>query len=250
MLSIIFNTLKKIFLFYFFFGCVNASAQQFNFKRYGIGLSTGVTHAFTDVPEMKIAPSIVLTADYFITPFVSTYLDLQFGNIKGGSKEVDFANLPNKHGREFSNSYLSATLNTRLALGQLVYYEDNRIVNAIKGLYLGLGVGLIQNNVKNVRVQPLVQPNQTVGYVFPGVNNSTNVTVPLNVGINFEIKDSWSETRYILGVNYQSNLTFGEGLDGYNDPPEIFENNGFDMYNMGTISFKYCFGPSHGFYRP
>ena len=223
---------------------MSASAQQFNFKRYSVGLSTGITHAYTDVPEMKFAPGLVFSADYFITPFVAGYLDLQFGNIKGGSKIFDFSREPKRHGREFSNAYLSATVNARLALAQLIYYQDRGFTNAIKGLYLGLGVGVIQNNVKNVRIQP------TTNYVFPGEGNSINLAVPLNVGINFEFKDSWNETRYILGVNYQSNLTFGEGLDGYNDPPEIFENNGFDMYNMGTISLKYCFGPAHGFYRP
>ncbi len=250
MLSIIFNALRKIIFFCFLFACTNASAQQFNFKRYGFGLSTGVTHAFTDVPEMKIAPGIVLSADYFITPFVSTYLDIQFGSIKGGSAVVDFANTPNRHGREFNNSYLSATVNTRLALAQLVYYEDSRILNAIRGFYLGLGAGVIKNNVKAVRLQARQPWHPAEGYIFPGKDKSINLLVPLNAGINFEIKDSWNETRYILGVNYQSNLTFGEGLDGYNDPRPKFENYGFDMYNMGTISLKYCFGPSHGFYRP
>lgn len=241
--------MKKIIILFLFFGFSSASAQQFNYRRYSIGLSTGITHAYTDVPEMKFAPGIAFTADYYITPFVATYLDLQFGNIKGGSKIVDFAHLPNRHGREYSNTYISATVNGRLALAQLVYYQDRRLLNAIRGLYLGLGAGFIQNNVKNVRVQPR-QAWQTEDYIFPGVDNSVNLTVPLNMGINFEFKDSWNETKYILGINYQSNLTFGEGLDGYNDPPAIFENNGFDMYNMGTISLKYCFGPAHGFYRP
>jgi hypothetical protein len=100
-----------------------------------------------------------------------------------------------------------------------------------------------------VRIQPR-QPWHTADYVFPGADNSVNFVVPLNVGIHWEIKDYWNETRYIIGMNYQSNLTFGEGLDGYNDPKSIFKNDGVDIYNMGTISVKYCFGPSHGFYRP
>lgn len=245
--------MKRILFVVLLLSSSSAFAQQFNFHRYSFGVSSGMTHAFTDVPEMKFAPGFSVNADFFYTPFTATSLDLQFGSIKGGNPIVNIPVVPNgttlRHGREFNNTFFAATLNNRIALAQLVYYEDSRFTNAIRGLYLGLGVGVIQNNVKAVRVQPR-QPYQTEDYIFPGHDHSVNLSVPLSVGINFEFKDVWGETRYLLGFNYQSSLTFGEGLDGYDDPSDKFKNKGFDMYNAATVSLKYCFGPLHGFYRP
>jgi hypothetical protein len=133
MLSIIFNYLKKIILLLLVISATGTSAQQFNFKRYSLGIAAGVTHAYTDAPEMKIAPSLAFLFDYHITPFAAAYLDVQLGNIKGGSTEIDFVNVPNKHGREYSNTYTTATLNARLSLGQIIYYDETGFTNAIKG---------------------------------------------------------------------------------------------------------------------
>ena len=87
-------------------------------------------------------------------------------------------------------------------------------------------------------------------YKFPGKNASINVLIPVTAGINFNFLDAWDETRYILSIGYQMNVTFGEGMDGYNDPPSKFKNNDSDMYAFATIGIKYCFGRQAVFYRP
>ncbi|MNL25237.1 hypothetical protein D3C87_1467120 [compost metagenome] len=49
--------------------------------------------------------------------------------------------------------------------------------------------------------------------------------------------------RYGLNLNYQSNITLGEGLDGYNNSPLKFKSGNPDIYSYVSIGLKYYFGP-------
>lgn len=46
-----------------------------------------------------------------------------------------------------------------------------------------------------------------------------------------------------MNINLQSNLTIGEGLDGYDDSPVKFKNSSPDIYNYYSVGIKYHFGP-------
>jgi hypothetical protein len=67
--------------------------------------------------------------------------------------------------------------------------------------------------------------------------------IPVSTGINFNVLDRWGYTRYIFSLNYQMNVTFGEGLDGYNDPAAKFKNSYPDFYSFASVGVKVCFGP-------
>ena len=247
--------MKKIILLFL---CLASSttgfSQQFNFHRSSVGTNGGLTYGFVDVPKQTASPAGDFNYNYYVTPFMSVGIELQGGIIAGGNSSAESDIITDKnpvlsHRRQFKNSYKAASLSGKLQLGQLVEYQDSKFLKSIKGLYSGIGVGLVSNNMSEIiRVKPKVTPQDPV-YVFPGKDQSINFLIPLSLGINYEIKDSYNETRYIIGLGYQSTLVFGEGLDGYNDDPKIFENNALDTYMMATIGIKYCFGPLHAFYR-
>ena len=46
----------------------------------------------------------------------------------------------------------------------------------------------------------------------------------------------------MINFNAQSNFTFGEGLDGYNDPSTKFKNYDPDTFNVYSLGVKYFFG--------
>jgi hypothetical protein len=66
--------------------------------------------------------------------------------------------------------------------------------------------------------------------------------IPLRVGYEFKVFDDYNEPSWAIDVTYIHSLAFGEGLDGYNDPPSKFKNNAIDQYRQISIGFTYYFG--------
>lgn len=224
--------MKKInLLFLVLFASISASAQ-YNYYKFSAGAGLGITQYFGDVAENPIKKAITTSLDYNINPFVSAGIEYQFGSITGGDS------VNNAHKRYFLNKYSAIIANGRIQLGQVVDADQGTVLYALRGVYLGTGIGFISN-----KMDPVVRVQPGTGYVFPGEDKSSNLLIPANIGINFDIPDQWGFTRYKVGLNYQFNVTFGEGLDGYNDPPIKFKNNNPDMYGFASVSVKICFGP-------
>ena len=234
--------MKKLLFFLLGILIYSNAFSQYNFKRYSLGIGGGMNEPYSDVKVNQMSPAITLNGDFYLTPFIIGGVEAQFGKLRGGGFFTD------EHKRQFENSYLTTTLNTRFALGELLNYHRKDFFNSIKGLYVGTGFGFIKNQMTVITREKLESDGRI--YKFPGKNASINVLIPVTAGINFNFLDAWDETRYILSIGYQMNVTFGEGMDGYNDPPSKFKNNDSDMYAFATIGIKYCFGRQAVFYRP
>lgn len=206
---------------------------QYNYYRLSVGVNTGITQALADVQQINPKPTLTFSADYHITPFSFAGIEVQKGNISGGDAEKD------PHLRFFNNSYMAVMLNGRTQLGQFIDFESSNLLYAIRGFYIGTGIGMIKNKmVEVIRVKP-----DGSNYVFPGLDQATNLLVPINTGISFNIVDKWRFTKLIFSVNYQANILLGEDVDGYNDPKSRFKSNGRDFLGVASVGVRYCFGP-------
>lgn len=212
--------------------CLSTSQAQSNFYKIGLGAGAGITQSFADVYKKDFGSAFYGTADYYFTPFLSLGLEAQQGTIKGGDVNTD------PHGRQFKNNYRALNLNGKLQLGALVDYQHSRFANAIKGLYAGLGIGAIQHRHRNP-----IRTREGDNYYFPGKDFSKEIFAPLNIGINFYFPDFSGTYRYVLNANYQTNVTFGEGLDGYDDSIRTLKSGNPDIYTYFSIGLKYQFGP-------
>lgn len=233
--------MKKLVFFLFAIFSFSDAFSQYNFHRFSIGLGAGPNRPFSDVYTNRTGPAATLYSDFYLTPFVILGAEGQFGKLTGGNRLTD------PHLREFENTYKALIFTTKFSLGELLNYNRRSILNTFKGLYVGSGGGFIFNSMSFVT---RIKPDGNNNYTFPGDDSGVNLVVPAMAGIGFNIVDDWGETRYILSAGYQMNLTFGEGMDGFNDPPEKFENNYNDMYSYATLSLKYCFGRKGVHYRP
>lgn len=209
--------------------------SQTNFYKLSLGAGYGATQSFTDLNKHGYDFAAYGTADFFFTPFISLGGELQMGQIRGG----DIQNDPNE--REFINKYKAASINGKLYLGALVDFQRNSFINTIKWLYVGAGAGIVHNNVTRVVIKPSTM-NTDNPYVFPGKASSNDLTIPLNAGINFYIPDHSGKPRFGINVNYQSTITLGEGLDGYDDSPIKFSNGNPDIYTYVSVGLRYNFG--------
>lgn len=209
------------------------SFSQYNYYRLSVGINAGVTQAYADLSKINFKPAFSGTFDYNLTPFASVGIDLQKGNLSGGDVKTD------PHLRFFDNSYLSASLNGKVQLGQFVDFESSNLLYTVRGFYVGTGVGVINNKMaKIVRIKP-----DGSNYEFPGEESGMNLFVPINTGISFNVVDRFRYTKFVFFANSQFNVMFGEGIDGYNDPRSKGFKNFRDFYQVTTVGVKYCFGP-------
>lgn len=212
------------------FLCFNTFAQT-NFYKLSAGAGYGLTQSFTDVARNDFAPSGYGTLDYFFTPFLSLGGELQYGKIKARAAADDPLE------RAFVNAYKAATINGKLYLGALADYEHSDFLNAVKWFYVGGGAGIIRNHITKV-----TRVNKFTGNEFPGREASFEMMVPINMGISFYFPSESGNRKLAINLNVQSNLTMGEGLDGYDDSSETFKEGFPDIYNFYSIGIRYHFG--------
>jgi hypothetical protein len=209
----------------------NTNAQS-NFYKMSVGAGAGITQSFGDLAKHDRGLAGYGTFDYLFTPFVSLGIEGQVGEINGG----DVFNDP--HNRQFINSYKAFSINGKLYLGAVIDYGRTGFTNAIKGLYVGAGAGVLMNKMRYVARQKLTDPS----YTFPGKDSSNELLVPLNIGIAFNFMDRYGYYKYGVNFNYQANVTLGEGMDGYDDSPLKFKSGNPDIYTYFSIGLKYHFG--------
>lgn len=222
--SLNFAILKRTSLIFLsLFLCFTAFAQT-NFHRFSIGGGAGSALAFADLQKKTFTFAGYGVIDYYTTPFVSLGLEVQKGELAGGDIVFD------ENNRQFINSYLSGSFNVKVQLGEFLsgYDRRNIFLNSIRGLYLGAGVGAIKNKISNVRYYGDI--------VYPGEDKSTEMIVPVNLGINFYIPDQWGRDRIVVNFNAQSTMAMGEGMDGYSSSSKN------DIYTYFSVGLRYNFG--------
>lgn len=214
-----------------FFIAFSLSAQS-NFYKISVGAGIGATQSFTEVPRHSFGLAGYGTLDYLFTPFVSLGLEIQKGEINGGDYEKD------KESRQFVNSYKAFAISGKISLGQVIEDHYRGPANWIRGLYIGSGIGVIQNST----LYSLEADPSTPDYINVLEKTSKDLYLPLNLGVNLYFPDREGFYRYALNINYQGNITTGEDLDGYDNSRVTFKSGKPDIYTFLSIGLKYNFG--------
>lgn len=226
--------MKRIFIPILFLAFTTQSYAQSNFYKLSIGAGAGITQSFTEVKKHDYGLAGYGSLDYLLTPFISLGMEVQMGEINGGDFQTDPLN------RQFVNSYQAFAFNGKVSLGQFLddRYRYNGTSNFLKGLYIGAGIGAIKNS-------PLFTtgliPDEP-GHTYTAQATSKDVFFPLNLGINIYFSDRDGFYRYAFNLNYQGNITLGEGLDGYDDSKTTFRSGTPDVYTFFSAGVKYNFG--------
>ena len=207
-----------------------ASAQS-DYYKTSIAAGAGVTQSYADVYGHNAALAYKVEFSYFLNPFINVGINYQSGKIVGGDRYTD------RNQREFTNDFKSVDLNIKLQLGVFGLQEESGFFNAVKGLYVGTGIGGINNNHKAaVRIYP------PTGQRFPGYDRSKEMFVPFMTGINFHIPDKYNVSRISVSLNLQANIVSGEGLDSYDFNGTQGRQNIPDIFTFTSIGLSYHFG--------
>lgn len=230
---------KYILLIGIIFTCFVVRAQGgYNYNSFGFGIGGGIVHPLADLKQAYNDKAFNANFTYYYNPYVPVVLEFQVGKLSGGGNSVT----EDKDTRRYENTYKALMLHVDYQLGDAIDYYRSDFLNIIKNFYGGIGVGAMFNTVDANRFSRL-DPT----YSFPGSNKSVNVIIPLRFGYEFKIYDYYGVPKFGIDIGYQHYVTFGEGLDGYDDPTSRFKNNAPDQYRHITIGLKYNFGTEHAY---
>jgi hypothetical protein len=219
----------------------NLLAQlSYNFLNYSIGVGAGFVRADADLAQHITKQAIFGTLSYNYSPYITITGELQAGKLAGGDPNTD------KDTRAFVNNYKAILLYGDVQAGEFIDYQYRDLANILKNVYVGTGVGIIHNAMAYVQRASLNNP----GYIFPGEDSSTELMVPLRIGYEFKFFNRYQEPNIRVNIGYQESLVYGEGLDGYNDPPTKFKNHHVDRYSLISIGVKYNFGSPVTYKKP
>jgi hypothetical protein len=249
--------LKKFLLFALLtqLAAYTAKAQVgYNYAQYGLGISTGVFKASTDVPNQKSHAALAFNFNYYTTPYVNFTLEYQFGKVSGGAIEAigdspsaeDLANYlkTDPYLRSYSNSYKHIMLYADVQAGEIMDYSNDGFLNkALRNFYLGTGIGMIYNKMDYIQRN---SPDDT--YVYGGLDKGTNVVIPARFGYQFKIYNAYDEPAFLVDLGYQKNFVLGYGLDGYADP--ILVTKSYESYSAFHIGVKFNFGTVVSYRKP
>lgn len=230
--------MKRIYIFLL---CALAGLQasaQSNFYKLSVGAGGGFTVGYGDLRSQSMSPAVVGNAEFYFTPYVSAGVEGQLGRIKSGDTTAGYAH--------YNNKYKAASVYARLAAGAFMNhtYRPTTLKKLVRGVYVGTGIGLLRNNITDR--YPAINVNPRVDQ---GKRASWDAFIPLNVGINYGISEKNGYERFVINLNYQGNLTFGEGMDGFDQNPLFVQNTSRDIYTFTSIGIKYKFGPVGYFKR-
>jgi hypothetical protein len=206
-----------------------AKAQVgFDYAQYDVGFAAGINQgSSTDVQTLKTTPSIRLNFNYNQTPFVNYIFEAEFGRLKGGDS------LRTTTQREFENHFNAFTFRVQVQAGEFIDYSQSQFANALKNLYLSSGLGYISNNVVARSNDILLLANDQI---IPGEKKTNEIFIPLRLGYEFKIYNSYNQPAVKIDLGYQYNFVMGDELDGY----VAGKHN--DAFSQVSIGFKFAIG--------
>ncbi|UEG52614.1 hypothetical protein LLH06_16815 [Mucilaginibacter daejeonensis] len=204
-----------------------AKAQLgYNYAQYDLGVSGALNYAYTDAETIKGTPAVHLHFTYNHTPFLNYIAEVQLGKLAGGDSVNTLS------GRQFKNNYSAVSFRVQLQAGELINYENSMFFNALKNIYVSSGIGVIYNNMDEIHRNSLYIPD----YTSTGRNNSSEAFIPIKLGYEFKIFNSYDEPAVKLDLGYQHNLILGDQLDG------IKAGIHKDMYKQFVVTLKFGIG--------
>jgi hypothetical protein len=204
-----------------------AKAQLgYNYAQYDLGFAGALNRAYTDAETVTNTPGAFISFTYNQTPYLNFIAEAQAGQLKGGDV---FNTLSSRY---FNNHYKAVSFRVQLQAGELFDYSQSRVFNALKNFYGSTGLGVVYNSMHEINRTSLYIEDFTA----TGVNTSSEVFIPVKVGYEFKIFNSYNEPTVKFDLGYQANFDLGDQLDGMKAGSRR------DIFTQFTIGFKFALG--------
>jgi hypothetical protein len=223
------KTLPKLLLFTILICLLSLTSKAqlgYNYAQYDFGVAASINTVYGDAETIKQTPALHLNFNYNQTAFINHIVELQIGKLAGGDSVNTLS------GRQFNNHFTAVVFRSQLQAGEFIDYSQSALANAFKNLYISTGIGAIFNNLVDVNRYSIKVP----GFYTAGVNQSTNLFLPLRIGYEFKVFNQYDEPTLKIDFAYQYNYVFGDDIDGYR------VGNQGDKFLQWSLGFKFAIG--------
>jgi hypothetical protein len=222
------KTLQKTIILTAFICCsalISKAQLGYNYAQWDAGVELGYNKVYGDAESFTSTASVHFNINYNTSPYVNYIFEVQTGKLEGGNELKDTT------GRQFSNSFTAIIFRMQVQGGELIDYSESPLANAFKNLYVSTGVGYIVNKLKTNRYSYKIEDFYT-----PGEDNSNEILIPLRIGYEFKVFNSYGEPTVKIDLGYQYNFIMGDELDGF----KTGKTN--DAYSQLVIGLKFAIG--------
>jgi hypothetical protein len=223
------KTLPKLLLFTILICLLSLTSKAqlgYNYAQYDFGVAASINTVYGDAETIKQTPALHLSFNYNQTAFINHIVELQIGKLAGGDSVNTLS------GRQFNNHFTAVVFRSQLQAGEFIDYSQSALANAFKNLYISTGIGAIFNNLVDVNRYSIKVP----GFYTAGVNQSTNLFLPLRIGYEFKVFNQYDEPTLKIDFAYQYNYVFGDDIDGYRVGSQG------DKFLQWSLGFKFAIG--------
>lgn len=177
--------------------------EPYNSFEIGAGVTLNESVGDAETNGHTVSPHININYNpHLYTVITGEY---QAGKLKGGDS------LLTQSGRQFSNNFNAFFVKGQLQAGHLFGQSDVVLAQLASDFYIGSGIGIIFNNIKQVSRYS----HHFQDYYTGGPDKSQNLLIPLRVGYDFKVLNFYKEVLFRVDAAYQHNLMLGDGMDGF-----------------------------------
>lgn len=228
-----------------------------NKKGFRLGIGLGASQLQSNWSATSIGPAGILNFDYDLSPYFTIGIDGSFGQLSGTDAENKL------YFSKTSVIFASGSLTFKVALGQFSDFKTkNGFQDALKRIYLGVGVGEVYSNVTltphndGKGLSSLYLPGLAIGktvtplkYTSKGTftGNGTFTQVPVSFGTNIALRGFLGNDKVELNPNLQYVLVLSPLFDGYQPNSQSDPNNsnikvnGNQAYTVGSLTLRFKF---------
>lgn len=215
------------------FGSSEYGAYGFNAHNYSIGFGIGSSKMYGDWAYSNPQPVYIGYFEKNFTPGMSLGWTVSRGDLSSRD--------PYSLYRSF-NRFTSVDQHLTVELGSLlgvIYrdYYDYYLLRLVTGLYAGVGLGIINNDLPRIANFNEGAPGQIETGNPTMLTNSTALYVPFNIGYNLYIPKLGPLKGAVINFNYQYSMTMSDYIDGYKPP--YYANKRNDVYTVASIGLRF-----------
>jgi hypothetical protein len=207
--------------------------QGYNAHNFSVGFGLGSSKMYGDWSYSKPQPVYLGYFEKNITPTISYGWTVSVGDL---STRDPYTQMRSFNHFTSVDQHISVELGTLFSVMDREYY-DNPLLRIIGGVYGGVGVGIINNDVKRIANFPESLPGQVETGNPTMLTNSTALYIPMNVGYNLHIPQFWIFKGCVFNANFQYTSTMSDYIDGYKPP--YLANKRNDVYTVMSVGFRF-----------
>ena len=207
--------------------------QGYNAHNFSVGFGLGSSKMYGDWSYSKPQPVYLGYFEKNITPTISYGWTVSVGDL---STRDPYTQMRSFNHFTSVDQHIAVELGTLFSVMDREYY-DNPLLRIIGGFYGGVGIGIINNDLKRIANFPESLPGQVETGNPTMLTNSTALYIPMNVGYNLHIPQFWIFKGCVFNANFQYTSTMSDYIDGYKPP--YLANKSNDVYTVMSVGFRF-----------